>query len=58
MTWVWLVDPVERALEVHHLGSRGRWEVEMVVRGDVSVRAAPFDAIELDLAALWPRSRG
>ncbi|AKT42239.1 Uma2 family endonuclease [Chondromyces crocatus] len=58
VTWVWLVDPVERALEVHHLGSRGRWEVEMVVRGDVSVRAAPFDAIELDLAALWPRSRG
>ncbi|AKT38113.1 uncharacterized protein CMC5_022550 [Chondromyces crocatus] len=55
--WAWLIDPTERALEVHHLSPRGRWEAELVIRGDVSVRAAPFDAIELDLAALWPDAK-
>jgi Uma2 family endonuclease len=69
---VWLLDPIEKRLEVYSLdpdpepsgsdprvlGSRGRWREVRIHQGDTTVRAAPFDAIELDLAALWspPRS--
>ncbi|AKT42068.1 Uma2 family endonuclease [Chondromyces crocatus] len=53
VTWVWLIDPIKRSLEVQHLGPRKRWEVELTVKGDDVVRAAPFDAIELPLSVLW-----
>lgn len=50
---LWLVDPLVRSLEVYrlegerylHLGTFGENE---------RVRATPFDAIELELEALWP----
>lgn len=50
---LWLVDPIVRSLEVYllegeryvHLGTFGENE---------RVRAVPFDAIELELEALWP----
>lgn len=50
----WLVDPVARTLEAYRLqGSEwlrvGAWQ------GDTRVRAEPFDAIELELDALWVR---
>jgi Uma2 family endonuclease len=48
----WLIDPIARSLEVYALG-RGRWKAPAVHRGDARVRAEPFDAVELDLAALW-----
>ena len=48
----WLLDPELRTLEVFRL-ERGMWVVAKVVRGDVTVRAEPFEAIELDLSALW-----
>ncbi len=49
---VWLVDPLQRTLEV--LRREGaRWVIIAVHRGDERVRAEPFDAIELDLAILW-----
>lgn len=56
---VWLVDPIAKTLEVHTLGDGARWREVRLHQGDVRVRAAPFDAIELDLASLWskPRSR-
>ena len=47
---VWLIDPVERTLEVHALLERR----VRLYEGDVRVRADPFSAIEIDLAALWP----
>jgi len=48
----WLIDPASRILEVFRLdGDTGR--VINVWAEDVKVRAEPFDAIELDLAALW-----
>jgi Uma2 family endonuclease len=50
---VWLVDPVAKTLEVHSLGEDQRWREVRIHQGDVRVRAAPFEAIELDLAALW-----
>lgn len=50
----WLVDPLARTLEVFRLES-GRWSLLGVHIEDALVRAEPFDAIELELAALWAR---
>jgi hypothetical protein len=49
---VWLVDPVQQALEVLSLKS-GQWTVLGRHEGGAHVRVAPFDAIELELGALW-----
>ena len=48
----WLVDPLAHTLEVMWLQA-GRWKLLGRYEGDVGVRAAPFDAIELSLGALW-----
>ncbi|HXS17449.1 MAG TPA: Uma2 family endonuclease [Polyangiaceae bacterium] len=50
--WVWLVDPVARTLEVLRLEGE-RYLLLETFGGDAGVRAAPFDAIELELGALW-----
>lgn len=52
---VWLLDPIARTLEVHALGDDRRWRDVRIYEGDARVRADPFAAIELDLAALWAR---
>jgi len=49
---VWLLDPLARTLEVFMLEA-GRWVLLNVHHGDARVRAEPFEAIELELAALW-----
>jgi Uma2 family endonuclease len=48
----WLVDAIQRTLEVLRM-HEGAWRTVAVHRGDVRVRAQPFDAIEIDLAVLW-----
>ncbi|HVY49649.1 MAG TPA: hypothetical protein VHB21_27335, partial [Minicystis sp.] len=48
-----LLDPLAKTLEVHARPSDGRYREVRVHQGDVRVRAAPFDAIELDLAVMW-----
>ncbi|HVY47067.1 MAG TPA: Uma2 family endonuclease [Minicystis sp.] len=48
----WLVDPLDRTLEVLRL-ENGRWSILAVHRDDERVRAEPFDAIELELGILW-----
>lgn len=48
----WLVDPLARTLEVLVLEG-GRWMIAATYAGDEGIRAAPFDAIELDLGLLW-----
>jgi Uma2 family endonuclease len=48
----WLVDPIAKRLEVLHR-KRSRWAVRATHHDDDRVRAAPFDAIELELAYLW-----
>lgn len=50
---VWLLEPVERTLEVLELGEKGRWEIIGLHEDAERVRAEPFDAIELDLSLLW-----
>lgn len=51
---VWLVDPIARLLEVYRLAEK-EWVRVGTWRDDAKVHAEPFDAIELDLAALWAR---
>jgi len=51
---VWLVDPVAKTLEACHLES-GRWVHLGAWRDDAKVRAAPFEAFELELAGLWAK---
>ena len=53
-SYVWLVDPLTQTLEVYRLEGQ-RYLVLGTWRGDAVVRADPFDAIELELAALWAR---
>jgi Uma2 family endonuclease len=48
----WLVDPLARTLEVMSLEG-GRWVQRGKHDGDAKARAAPFDAIEVELGALW-----
>ena len=48
----WLVDPLRQSLEVLALVS-GSLEQIAEHHGDVSVRARPFDAVALELRALW-----
>ena len=50
----WLVDPIARTLEVYRLQGAA-WLRVGVWRDDAVIRAEPFDAIELELGALWLR---
>jgi Uma2 family endonuclease len=49
---VWLINPASETLEVLSL-SNGRWVLAATHVGAGSVRAEPFDAIDLDLSNLW-----
>lgn len=51
---LWLMDPIAQTLEVYRLLD-GHWLQVDVFEDDAKVRAEPFDAIELDLSALWAR---
>ncbi len=48
----WLVDPLVHTLEVMSLDAGRRTQLGRY-EGETKVRAAPFDAIELELGALW-----
>jgi Uma2 family endonuclease len=50
---VWLLSPERRTLEVYALGAQGLYTLVDTYEGNARVRAEPFDAVELDLAALW-----
>ncbi len=49
---MWLVNPVQRTVEVLRLAS-DKWLTLAVHHDDQRVRPEPFDAVELDLAVLW-----
>lgn len=51
---VWLIDARWRTLEILRL-HEGKWLIVGLHRGDVRVRAEPFDAIEIDLSIIWAR---
>jgi Uma2 family endonuclease len=52
VAYAWLVDPISRTIEVLRL-ERSRWTILDTHSGLGSVRAQPFEAIELDLSLLW-----
>ncbi len=54
-TSAWLINPLARTLEVLRLSPEkpGQWLTLAVFRDDAKVRAAPFEAFELDLSILW-----
>jgi hypothetical protein len=53
-----LLDPIDKRLEVYALdAATRRWREVKIHQGDTTVRAEPFDAIELDLGALWSPPR-
>jgi Uma2 family endonuclease len=54
VTHVWLVDPLARLLEVYRLQGE-QYLVVAAFREASVVRAEPFDAVELELGALWER---
>ena len=49
---VWILDPPARTLEVLRLEG-GRWTISGSYADLETVRAEPFDAIDLELALLW-----
>jgi Uma2 family endonuclease len=55
VTSAWLVNPLQRTLEVLRLAAETptQWTTLGVFTDGAKVRAAPFDAFELDLAVLW-----
>lgn len=48
----WLVDPIQRSLEILRLEG-GRWTLAGTFEENERMRAEPFEALELDLTALW-----
>lgn len=48
----WLVDPVARTVEIFRREG-ARWLLLAVHGGEERMRAEPFEAVELELAALW-----
>jgi Uma2 family endonuclease len=50
----WLLDPLAQTLEVYRLVD-DHWLLAGSYGGDETVRAEPFDAVELPLALLWPQ---
>jgi Uma2 family endonuclease len=51
---VWLVDPLVKTLEIFRLDG-ATYRLIGTFTADTKVRGEPFDAVEIDLAALWAR---
>lgn len=52
VTWLWLIDPAAKTLEVFRRESDG-WARLGSYRDDDRVHAEPFDAVEIELSPLW-----
>lgn len=52
----WILNPIARTLEVLQRQD-GRWLVLAAYGDDAMVRAVPFEAVEIDLLALWGETR-
>lgn len=48
----WLIDPLARTLETYSLRDAS-WQRDGAFEGEEKVRAAPFEAVELELAGWW-----
>ncbi len=52
LRYLWLVDPVDKTLEVYENQS-GKWFLHQVYSDNDIAQAAPFDSLKIDLSALW-----
>ena len=52
VSWAWLIDPLEKTLEVFER-SGNRWTVAGRYEGDKTIRAVPFDAVEIEMGGWW-----
>lgn len=50
--WVWIVDPVERRVDVWR-AQDGEWVEAGSFQGDVVAKIPPFEELELDLSLGW-----
>jgi len=50
---LWLVDPVDRALEAFELRD-GEWVLIASAKDDDPISVRPFEAITFNLGGLWP----
>ena len=50
---LWLIDPVDRALEAFELRN-WEWAPIATAKDDAPVRIRPFEAITFNLGDLWP----
>ena len=50
--WLWFVDPASRTVEVLRLSGQD-WVVAGTFGGEGEKRVPPFDAVAIDLGALW-----
>ncbi len=48
----WLLNPIGKTVEAYTLVA-GLWTLATTLRGEVTARIPPFDAIELDVGVLW-----
>jgi Uma2 family endonuclease len=55
VTHAWLVNPLQRTLEILHLPSAtpGQWTALGVHQDDAKMQAEPFEQLELELSILW-----
>jgi hypothetical protein len=49
---LWVVNPLARTLEGYRLAER-RWVLLATHEGEARLRAEPFEAVEVELGALW-----
>jgi Uma2 family endonuclease len=54
VSYVWLIEPIDRFLEVLELDGE-TYRIVQRVSGDAPQRLRPFEAIEFDVGALWAR---
>jgi Uma2 family endonuclease len=52
VSWLWFVDPAARTIEVLSRGEHG-WMVTGTFGGEGEARIPPFDAVAIDVGALW-----
>lgn len=52
ISYYWIVDPVERLIEVF-AWQNGRWILEMAVTDEQTVHLPPFEQLPFDLSILW-----
>jgi Uma2 family endonuclease len=51
--FAWLVDPVAHTFEAYRLERGRRWGKPLLYQGAARIQVEPFEAVEIDLSALW-----